>query len=237
MRALLDVQQVDLARDRLNERKEHLPLKADLADLEVRVAEVQAAIDRVDAEARSVDHEIRELEEGIRLLDEKIAAEEGKLYGGEVVNPKELSALQSEIEMLRRRRTPMEEGELERLQARDDLATERQRLEQEKADLGREADALRTKIDAAIGEIDAELAREDSKRDGLVARISTDTLELYEELRGSKRGVGVGALEGGICTACREALSAMEVDRIKRQAREGERLHRCEHCRRLLVVP
>jgi hypothetical protein len=39
-----------------------------------------------------------------------------------------------------------------------------------------------------------------------------------------------------MCTACRESLSAVEVDRIKGKARGGEWLFRCEHCRRLLVV-
>jgi hypothetical protein len=158
------------------------------------------------------------------------------MYSGQVINPKELSALADEVDMLKRRKAPLEERGLEELEARDQLLTERGRLEEELRDLEQEASTIRTKIEEAEGEIDRELAIEDSKRGEVVPHIPSDTLELYEEIRTSKRGVGVGALENGSCTACREALSAVEVDKIKRRAREGEWLFRCEHCRRLLVV-
>ena len=234
--ALLDLQAIDRARDRLHDRKEHLELRGELADVEARMGEVKAAIARVQNEADHLEREERVVEEEVRLIEEKISQEENKMYSGQVINPKELSALQDEIEMLKRRKAPLEEKGLEELESRDQLLTERGRLEEELRDLEQEAAAIRTRISEAEGEIDAELAVEDSKRGDVVPHIPAETLELYEEIRGSKRGVGVGALENGICTACREALSAVEVDKIKRRAREGEWLFRCEHCRRLLVV-
>jgi len=234
--ALLDLQAIDRARDRLRDRKEHLELRGELADAEARIGEVKAAIARVQKEADHLEREERVVEEEVRLIEEKISQEENKMYSGQVINPKELSALQDEIEMLKRRKAPLEEQGLEELESRDQLLTERGRLEEELRDLEQEASAIRTRIAEAEGEIDAELAVEDTKRGEVVPHIPAETLELYEEIRGSKRGVGVGALENGICTACREALSAVEIDKIKRRAREGEWLFRCEHCRRLLVV-
>ncbi len=234
--ALLDLQAIDRARDRLHDRKEHLELRGDLADTEARIGEVKAAIARVQKEADELERAERVVEEEVRLIEEKISTEENKMYSGQVINPKELSALQDEIEMLKRRKAPLEERGLEELESRDQLLTERGRLEEELRDLEQEAAGIRGRISEAEGEIDAELAVEESKRGEVVPHIPADTLELYEEIRGSKRGVGVGALENGICTACREALSAVEVDKIKRRAREGEWLFRCEHCRRLLVV-
>ena len=234
--ALLSLQEIDRARDRLNERKQHLPLRADLADVESRMVEVRAAIDRVQREADELMREERRVEEEVRLIEEKIAREEHKMYSGEVINPKELSALQDEVDMLRRKKSPLEEKGLEELEARDQLLTERSRLEEELALLEREAADVRSRIEEAVGEIDRELAVEDSKRTETLGHIPGDALEEYESIRGAKRGIGVGALQNGVCTACREALSAVEVDRIKRRAREGEWLFRCEHCRRLLVV-
>ena len=234
--ALLDLQAIDRARDRLHDRKLHLELRGELADAEARIGEVKAAISRVQKEADHLEREERVVEEEVRLIEEKISREENKMYSGQVINPKELSALQDEIEMLKRRKAPLEEQGLEELESRDQLLTERGRLEEELRDLEQEASAIRTRIADAEGEIDAELAVEDTKRGEVVPHIPAETLELYEEIRGSKRGVGVGALENGICSACREALSAVEVDKIKRRAREGEWLFRCEHCRRLLVV-
>jgi predicted nucleic acid-binding Zn-ribbon protein len=234
--ALLDLQDVDLARDRLNERKEQLPLRGELRDIESRIADIKGAIGQLQREADDLEREERRVEEEVRLIEEKIAQEEHKMYSGQVINPKELSALQDEIGMLNRRKAPLEEKGLEELEARDLLLAERGRLEEEMRSLEKEAGTVSGEIAEAVAEIDRELGIEDEKRTGLVPKIPDDTLELYETQRAAKRGIGVGALENGVCTACREALSAVEVDRIKRKAREGEWLFRCEHCRRILVV-
>jgi uncharacterized protein len=234
--ALLDLQQIDSARDRLGEQREHLPARAQLADVQARIVEVNGAIARVQKEADELERDEKRVEEEVRLIEEKIASEEDKMYSGKVINPKEVSAIQSEVEMLKRRKEPLEEKGLDELEQRDQLVSERGKLEEELADLEREAAAVRAQIAEAEGKIDAELALEDTKRGELLPVIPSDTLEDYETIRGSKRGVGVGALVDGMCTACREALSAVEIDKIKSKSRGGEWLFRCEHCRRLLVV-
>jgi len=233
--ALLDLQEIDLTRDRLHERKERLPLKADLAEANSRIADVRAAIDRVQQEADALEREEKRVEEEVRLIEEKIATEEDKMYSGRIINPKELSALQDEVAMLRRKKAPLEEKGLEELEARDQLIAERGRLEEELASQQKEAHEIQARIDEAIGSLDRELEAEDAKRADVLAKIPDETVEQYETLRPMKKGVAVGALRDGVCSACREALSAVEVDRIKRRARDGEWLFRCEHCRRLLV--
>lgn len=234
--ALLDLQQIDRARDRLHEKRQHLPLRSELADMEARIAEVKNAITLVQKEADELEREERRVEEEVRLIEEKIASEEEKMYSGRVINPKEVSAILDEVGMLKRRKSPLEEKGLEELEQRDQLLDERKRLEEEVADLEKEAAALRSKIAEEEGHIDTELASEEERRTSVLPSIPPETLEEYEEIRSSKRGIGVGALENGICSACREALSAVEVDRIKARARQGDWLFRCEHCRRLLVV-
>lgn len=233
---LLELQQVDLARDRLHERLEQLPERAELSDVEQRSKEVQAAIDRVEAEMQTVIKEMDRLEQEASVIANKIASEEKRMYSGEISNPKELSAMQDEVAMLRRRKEPPEEGALEQMMRRDELSDERDALRRELDDLAKEADEVRSRIQTASDEIGRALGVEDAKRDGLLPSIPAEIVDEYEELRGAKHGVGVGALEDGICSACRESLSAVEVDRIKREMREGERLFRCEHCRRLLVA-
>lgn len=236
LKPLLDLQQVDLTRDRLVERKEHLPERGELTELEGRMKEVEAVIDRVGEEQERVVREIDRLEQEAGIIASKIEREESRMYSGEVVNPKELSAIQDEVAMFRRQKAPLEEEALDLMMRRDELQEERERLRREVADLEREAEGVRERIEKAVAEIDRELEAEDAKRSSLVEPIPSDVLEIYEDLRGQKRGIGVGALEQGICSACREQLSAMEIDRVRRQSREGEHLFRCEHCRRLLVV-
>lgn len=236
LKPLLELQEVDLARDRLVDRKEHLPERDELADLEGRVKEVEAAIGRVEEEAERLVKEVDRLEQDAGTIAAKIEGEEKRMYSGEIVNPKELSAIQDEVAMFRRQKAPLEEQAFELMVRRDELAEEKARLRGEIEDLEKEADEVRRRIQAASAEIDRELEVEEAKRASLVEPIPSEVLEAYESLREQKRGIGVGALESGICTACREQLSAVEVDRMKRQRREGEHLFRCEHCGRLLVL-
>src|SRR5687768_6489453 len=220
--ALLDLQKIDRVRDRLVDQREHLPLRSELKDVEARIAEVNGAIARVQQEADQLERDERVVEEEVRLIEEKIASEEDKMYSGRVINPKEVAAIQDEVAMLKRRKSPLEEKGLEELEQRDQLMAERERLEEEKADLERDAGAIREKIAAAESEIDRELEAEGSKRAAVLPAIPAEALDDYESIREAKRGVGVGALENGSCSACREQLSAVEVDRIKARARKGE---------------
>jgi predicted nucleic acid-binding Zn-ribbon protein len=91
------------------------------------------------------------------------------------------------------------------------------------------------RLDALIGEqwrlIDADLARLEEKKRGIVPLIDRDLLELYEELRPHKEGVAVGRLSEGVCGGCHLRLSAAEQVEVAR-----EYPPRCMHCRRILVL-
>ena len=70
------------------------------------------------------------------------------------------------------------------------------------------------------------------RRAEVASAIDEELLELYEDLRRVKKGVGAAALVDGVCQACHEQLSAVELDKLKR----SDGIRRCEHCRRILVV-
>ncbi len=82
-----------------------------------------------------------------------------------------------------------------------------------------------------LDEIVRSLEVRGGQREALVPGFDPELLELYEELRGHKRGVGAAALVDGVCQGCHQQLSAVELDRLKRL----EGIRRCEHCRRIVV--
>ena len=87
--------------------------------------------------------------------------------------------------------------------------------------------------EAELATVASELRAQRAARDGIAAAsIDAELLELYEDLRAHKKGVGAAALVDGVCQGCHETLSAVELDRIKR----AEGIARCEHCRRILVL-
>ena len=92
----------------------------------------------------------------------------------------------------------------------------------------------RTSADSAT-ELE-EIARSEAdlreQRGAAVASLDEELLELYEDLREQKKGVGVAALVDGVCQGCHQKLSAMELDRLKKTPG----VKRCEYCRRILVL-
>jgi predicted nucleic acid-binding Zn-ribbon protein len=71
-----------------------------------------------------------------------------------------------------------------------------------------------------------------AERRALAPAVDDELLELYEDLRSSKKGVGAARLVDGVCQGCHQKLSAVELDHIKR----SEGVRRCEYCRRILVI-
>src|SRR5438477_527973 len=80
-------------------------------------------------------------------------------------------------------------------------------------------------------EVRAARAERTAERTQLLPAFEEDLLDLYDDLRRQKRGVGAAALVDGVCQGCHQALSAMELSRLKKVAG----VKRCEYCRRILV--
>jgi predicted nucleic acid-binding Zn-ribbon protein len=83
-----------------------------------------------------------------------------------------------------------------------------------------------------LEEIGRALAERTAERAALIPSIDEELVELYEDLRAQKKGVGAAALEDGVCQGCHQKLSPLELERIRR----AEGIRRCEYCRRILVL-
>jgi len=230
---LLTLQNHDSAADRLRHRRATLPERAELEarraaydDLERRRAEVT---ERRDAELR----EERRLDDEVKNIEAKAKAEDSRMYSGTVSSPRELQAMQADIDQLRRQAREREDEELEVMERREALDAEVAELEAAQAALVSEMDTLLGAIGKQEAEIDAELAVEEDGRAALLPGIPDATLRLYEQVRAGNRGVGAAKLVGMNCQACHLALPATEVDRIRHLPPDA--LARCEHCGAILV--
>lgn len=231
MDRLLELQELDSTIDRLEHRLEQLEAGEDLVaartaseEAESRLGELRLALDALAVEQRRFENEIDSMEQ-------KAAADEKRLYDGSIANTRELEALQHEIANIKERKTRAEDELLERMERREDLEA---RAEVAQAELA----VARARLDEVGGEsvrelerVEASLAETRAAREALAPELDEELLELYEDLRRQKKGVGAAAIVDGVCEACHEQLSPLELDRLK----HTEGVKRCEYCRRIVV--
>jgi predicted nucleic acid-binding Zn-ribbon protein len=229
---ILRLQELDSAADRIVLRIEELE-----AGEEVRLAaeKVQELEDRVGELRLGLDSQRREqerLETDVASLEAKVGAEERRLYDGSVANPKELGSIQAEVASLRSRKARIEDEVLEQMERREEMEGRLPALESELADARQRLAALDSEVTRELEEAKKSLGELRGERESLVPEFDEELLELYEDLRAQKRGVGAAALEDGVCSGCHQKLSPLELERIKR----AEGIRRCEYCRRILVL-
>lgn len=229
---LLELQELDLSVDRLRARQTELESGAEADALRRRKEEMEEALGTLRLALDSVVREQDRLEGEVGLLEKKIEAESRRLYDGSVANPKELEAIQAEIGGLTNRKGRLEDEILAQMERREDLEGRLPTVERDLAQLRSRLAELETSSERELEEIAGALEERASERTRLVPAFDEELLDLYEDLRALKKGVGVAALEDGVCQGCHQKLSPLELDRLR--ATEGVR--RCDYCRRILIV-
>lgn len=230
---LLSVQDHDTHIDQLIHRRETLPERTELQEVEARAAEVGAALAEANQRLGEVEKRQGDLEADVAASEGRIEQIDKRMYSGEVTASRDLQAMNDEITSLKRRISGLEDRVIETMEERDPLAEEVAALDAQASELQARRSALQEAIASACSEIDAEVEAEQARRAEAAAGVPDELLATYEELRARLGGIGAARLEHGTCMGCRLALPATEVDRMKNLA-PGE-LAYCDQCGRILV--
>lgn len=231
--ALLAVQEHDTTADQLEHRRRNLPERAELEGAMAELAKLEQRTAEVDGNRHELARAQQRLEDEITSINEKAAQHDKTLYSGTIGNPRELQAMQDEIASLKRRVGQLEDQEIELMEQIEPLDADLAKLAGERSALDERAADLRAKIAEAEVAIDGELASVRAERDALVADVEPELLAEYDRLRPHAGGIAIARLVGGSCGGCHLALSAVEVDRIKKLPPEAPA--HCEECGRLLA--
>lgn len=231
---LLLLQDRDSAIDNLQARREHLPERA---ELQSRLDEARTLLPRQQQLRQARDaqaNEEKRLEQEIDSLRTKLADADSKLYSGTVSSPRELQALQADIEQLKHQINRLEDDELEHMSQREELdavlGPVDERLRALRADVGR----LQDTIAATEQSIDASISEERAARAELARPVPAALLADYEARRTRNRGNGAARLVGDTCQACRLTIPTTEVDQIRHD--ESGRIWYCDNCGAILVA-
>jgi predicted nucleic acid-binding Zn-ribbon protein len=233
LQLLLDVQDRDLSADQLRHRRASLPERLARAEQEALIVRVDTELGELQARVADLQRSQKRIEDDVATVQAKSEGENKKLYSGTVTSPRELQAMQEEIDALTRRQHDLEDEVIVLMETAEPLTEEIDRLEAQRGAAETEAARLAALIAEAEGVIDGELAEVLADRDGIAAGVPDDLLATYEKLRVRLDGIGVARLDGVQCTGCHLSLPATEVAAV-RKATPGAVVYH-EECGRILV--
>ena len=189
---MYELQKVDLTwekvRRRLSQIKVMLIESEELLALRQQAAATEADLHRWHAQQTNAELEAES-------LVSRIAASEQRLMGGQVRNPKELEALQANVDALQRQRDMVDGQGVEALLNVEELTT---RLVQEKATLQKTVEKWSTGQSELIEEetkLKRAYAQLKKQREISATALGEELLKRYENLRQRKGGVAM-ALAG-----------------------------------------
>lgn len=231
--ALLALQDLDTRIDQLRHRLAHLPDRARLA--EVTAAARAAESDGADLTTRRHALLARqaELEAELAGIEDRRTSLDGQMRSGSVTAPRDLQAMVDQLAALKRRQSDLEDAELEVMEEVEPLDARLVAVQDLWVDLEARRDALTAAVAEAEVAVDADLQVALDARAEAARAVPGELAALYGRLRDRLGGVGVAHLTGSSCGGCHLALSASELDRIRRQPPDAVVM--CEQCGRILV--
>jgi len=202
--------------DQLGESKQIAGVKAKLAGEQQRLEELSR-------QQQSAEWEIDD-------LTVKVTANEKKLYGGAIKNPKELANFQREVDELKERRAKVEDRALGIMDQVEATSTGVAAMTEELKGLEAEWQSQQKELTAEMEQLKTAHSELEHKRELLSAEIEPQAIEVYLELR-KQKGTAIARVEQGTCRGCQIALPTTELQ----QARSGN-LVRCSSCGRILFL-
>lgn len=229
---MLDLQKLDTRLAQLAHKKRSLPVLAQIETATKQQEELFEEVVLARTAAQDVEREITKAEDAVQLVRDRAARNQQRLDAGQGA-PKELQAMQHELETLARRQSALEDEELEVMERAEELRAVLARREAQKSEIDERLVSLVSERDVALAEIDAETGEVAAKRDQMAPGLGVELLGLYEKVREQCGGLAAAALTQRRCGGCGLELNATELARFK-NAPEDEIL-RCEDCRRIVV--
>ncbi|RIK11169.1 MAG: hypothetical protein DCC49_01080 [Acidobacteria bacterium] len=229
---LLELQERDSELDRLLHRLETLEEREVAAAAAESSQSARTALDAATERVMALRREQKSLEDEIEMLTARIEEANRTLYGGTVKATRELLGIQSEIEMLEKQRSALEESAIEKL-LECDMGEEARLLAQADFDSAESSLASATdRLNTAIDKLEREIKSAEEARDlARSAASALAALELYDQLRAKHGGIVISRLSDGVCGSCRLQISAV----FETQLRNETGTPRCEHCSMILL--
>jgi predicted nucleic acid-binding Zn-ribbon protein len=227
--ALLRLGEVDLEIAHIKQEITKHIESQELVDLRAKQSELAGALIASRTILENYESAQRRADDDLHLVEERIRKDRERL--SQSSSPKDVIGLQSEIDSLVRRKSDLEDAELELLAELEQAKAAMDVVASEKNSNTAMLEALQESIQEKIDELKTKGRKLTADREILVSKISEEVLKKYTAL--SARQVAVGKIENRSCTSCRMGLTANVIDNINDLVEDE--LGVCPECQAFIV--
>jgi uncharacterized protein len=215
---LLDLQALDGRIRQLDNRINVLRDDPRLADLNAGLSVAQSDLVVLNTEVEDTRRQLSRAETDVEQVATRMARDEAKLNSGTGLS-KDLVALQNDLASLAKRRSDLEDAELEVMERLDDAVARQEKQQGVVSDISRSLSGIRAELVGQIGEVEAEKQAVQAQRVELAASFDAGLLGLYERTL-AKRGVGAARLFHGTSEGSGMQLSPGDLADIRKAAED-----------------
>jgi predicted nucleic acid-binding Zn-ribbon protein len=215
---LLELQGLDAKLKSLSNRRLALESDSRITDLEAALGVAHSELGSAKMAVHDAELELKRAEADVEQVASRIERDEAKLNSGTGLS-KDLVALQRDLVSLNKRRSDLEDVELEILERLDALRLRQAAQQQIVDDIQASFGVIRAELDEALAEIAAEATVVRGRRAQFAAELDPALLAVYEKTL-ARRGVGAARLFHGTSEGSGMQLSPGDLAEIKAAAED-----------------
>lgn len=226
---LVDLQNIDTKIFDINKAQEKLPKELGklLDEFSPRLKKHnnnKSLLKLKEAENLKYKMELEEQTSTLKSLQDKLS---------KVQNAKELSAVDKEINGVKKNIGEIEDKSIKLLDEIDNLKKEISEEEQITAEEQKRIDELKKEIEAKKNETDSEIQSLEKERKKIANTLPAELLEKYEFIFKKRESKGIAAIRDGVCTGCHMSIPPQTVFDVRKYLE----IFYCQYCSRILYYP
>nr|WP_217509226.1 C4-type zinc ribbon domain-containing protein [Pseudarthrobacter sp. C4D7] len=213
---LLELQGLDARLKGLTNRRRTLENDPRIKDLEAALSVANGELGAAKVAVHDAEAALKRAEADVEQVATRIERDEARLNSGTGLS-KDLVALQKDIVSLNKRRSDLEDVELEVMERLDSLRERQAAQQQIVDDIQGSFGTIRAELDAALADVEAEASGLRGQRTEFAQGVDAGLVSVYEKTL-AKRGVGAARLFHGTSEASGMKLSPGDLAEIKAAA-------------------
>lgn len=228
---LFKIQEIYNRQGKLRKSISEAEQNPDLIKLKTGKTEYRKKLDAIAKKHEIIRKRQQQLDLELKSCLDKIGQEETKLYGGSVVNPRELEQIQQKAAEYAGIKARIEEELLNLMEDEEKFAKLKDQINQADQVLDGKLATIEAQVKQIIFESRLELEELDFELTQLIASVSEEWLAKLDKIAVSHNGVGIAQIKSDCCGACHVSLS----DFLLQKAKRGEdQILLCENCGRII---